>query len=204
MSNRDNTQAIHFREFYNRYTNRLSEIMKELPLEPVEKLIEALLTARSQRKRIFVMGNGGSAATASHFANDFSKHRFTDPAKTFRVMSLTDNMSWISATANDEGYERVFLNQLKNHMDTGDVVIAISSSGNSTNVVNSIEWANSNGGVTFGIVGFSGGALAKSAQHAIYIPTKSGQYGFHEDISMILTHVVSIFLFERDLHREAQ
>lgn len=198
MNREDSIQRPDFRDFYRKYTNRLTEIMNELALEPIEHLIDALLTARANRKRIFVLGNGGSAATASHFANDFSKHRFKDSSLTFRVMSLTDNMSWISATANDEGFENVFINQLKNHMDPGDVVIALSSSGESPNVVNSVRWANNNGGFTFGIVGFNGGAVADSAHHTIYIPTKRGQYGFHEDISIMLTHVISIFLQERD------
>lgn len=189
---------VGFERFYFDYTRRLSVIMEQLPLAPLHELVNALLAARDQRKRIYVFGNGGSASTASHFANDFSKRRFSDPSRTFRVMSLTDNMSWISATANDEGYDRVFINQLQNHMDEGDIVIAISSSGNSPNIVRAIEWANANGATSFGVVGFSGGELARVAHHSIHIPTKVGQYGFHEDVSMVLTHVLSVFLFEHD------
>lgn len=98
-----------------------------------------LLKARAEDRQIFIIGNGGSAAAASHMATDFAKNRFKDETKNFRVMSLSDNTSWITATANDYGYENIFTNQLKNLMRPGDIVIAISSSGNSQNVVRAVS-----------------------------------------------------------------
>jgi D-sedoheptulose 7-phosphate isomerase len=187
-----------FDSFYLKYTSRLVDIMRSLDLGPVYDLIAAMLEARAQKQRIYVMGNGGSASTAAHFVNDFSKHRFEDSRFNFRIMGLADNVAWITATANDEGYENIFINQLQNLMDNGDLVIAISSSGNSGNINKAISWAKVNGAKTFGIVGFTGGQLSQTADHVVQIPTKPGQYGFHEDLSLILNHIISVYIYEQD------
>ncbi len=188
-----------FKGFYQKYVTRFSRILESMDLAVVEELVEDLIAARAEDRQIFVVGNGGSAASASHMATDFAKNRFPgDDSKNFRIMSLSDNTAWITATANDYGYENIFVNQLKNLMRKGDVVIAISSSGNSKNVVRALELANERGGVTYAMVGFTGGALKEVAQKTIYIPTKSGQYGFHEDMCMVINHVMSIYIHEQD------
>lgn len=192
------TQEESFDSFFKRYSAGLVGSIESLNTKQVELLVNELLAARRRKSQIFFLGNGGSAANASHMVNDFGKHRFTDPKYLFRVIGLSDNVSWITATANDEGYEHVFTNQLKNLLQPNDVVLAISSSGNSKNAVSAVEYANSKGAVTFGIVGFGGGVLGQVAKHVVDIPTKKGQYGFMEDVTSILCHAVSIFIFEQD------
>lgn len=191
-------RTFEFGVFFKKYSESLARILALMDLEEIQTMIESLLRARNEGKNIYVIGNGGSAAAASHFATDMAKDRFDNDAFLFRIMSLTDNTSLITATGNDFGYDRVFSNQLRNLVQKGDVVLAISSSGNSPNVIKGIELANAKGADTFGIVGFDGGRLAEVAHNTIYIPTKKGQYGYMEDVVSIICHMVSIYLFERD------
>ncbi len=190
--------TTNFHAFYKKYSSGLSQIMQDLNVEPVCDLLHTLLQARSDGQRIFFIGNGGSASIASHATTDFAKDRFPDERYLFKVMSLTDNTSLITATANDFGYENIFVKQLKCLLQKDDVVVAISSSGNSKNIINAVEYAKQNGAHTVGIVGFDGGKLATVAQQYIHIPTKIGQYGFVEDVSMILVHMLSVFIYEND------
>ncbi len=130
--------------------------------------------------------------------NDFTKERFADERLLFRVVGLTDNVSTITATGNDFGYDYIFVNQLKNLLQPGDLVVSISSSGNSPNILKAVEYANKKGATTYGIVGFNGGKLKDSATKSIYIPTRPGQYGFMEDVTLILVHIMSVFIYEQD------
>lgn len=201
-----NTQALAksietlnpFKSFYQEYAEKLNKILLSVDVKKVEELGRAFIAARDRKSQIIFIGNGGSAAAASHMATDLAKQRFSDEKYLFRVMSLADNLPWFSATANDFGYENVFVQQLKNILQPNDVVVAISSSGNSPNVLKAIEYANSKGAQTFGVVGFDGGKLIETAQKSIYIPTKKGQYGYMEDVSGILGHMLSIFIYECD------
>lgn len=190
--------SCRLRAFYDGYIRDLSRIMASLAIEEVTSLVQDLLRARAKKSRIFIIGNGGSAANASHLANDLSKQRFEDDSLLFRVFSLTDNVPWLTAIANDSGYEMVFVNQLKNLMHTGDLLLAISSSGNSANVIRAIDYANAGGVITYGIVGFTGGELRTRAKKSIYIPTEIGQYGYMEDATLILGHLITAFLWEHD------
>jgi D-sedoheptulose 7-phosphate isomerase len=187
-----------FQTFYRKYTERLHTIMQSLDVARVEQLIESMLRARSEGRQIFIFGNGGSASLASHMVTDMAKERFDDERARFRVQSLNDNIAWFSATANDFGYENVFANQLKNLLQPKDMVIAISSSGNSPNVVKAVQYARSKGAETWGIVGFDGGTLMQEASQTIFIPTKKGQYGYMEDAVSILGHITSVYIYERD------
>jgi D-sedoheptulose 7-phosphate isomerase len=199
---KNGTQVRHdestFEGFYRHYAAKLYEILERVDVSSVEDLVQDLQKARKENRQIFVIGNGGSAATASHFATDFGKHRFKDDSYNFRIMSLTDNTSWISAIGNDDGYENIFVTQLKNLLQRGDYVIGISSSGNSKNVINAIEFANNKGCMTWSIVGFTGGPMKAKSKKSVHIPTKVGQYGFHEDVSLVLNHMLSIYIYERD------
>lgn len=121
------------------------------------RLAELFEKAREGGKRIYFLGNGGSAATSSHFTNDLGKGAGVKGAPPFRAVSLADNVSLITALANDDGYDRIFVAQLENALDKGDVAVGISASGNSPNVVAAIEYANSRGAATVGLTGFSGG-----------------------------------------------
>ncbi len=187
-----------FFAFYHNYIEKLNRVMQSVDVNQVLELTNDMLKARKENRQIFVFGNGGSASSASHMANDFTKERFNDPRLLFRLMSLNDNISWLTATANDFGYEYVFVNQLKNLLQPNDLVIGISSSGNSPNIRRAIEYANERGAITYGIVGFNGGDLKRVARKSVYIPTKVGQYGYHEDATLIINHIISVFIYEQD------
>ncbi len=152
-----------------------------------------LVEARERGARIFFIGNGGSAATAAHFANDIGIGS-QSWSKPFKTVSLADNVPVLTALANDYGYENVFTLQLKTQMSQGDVVVAISVSGNSPNVVSAIEYANANGAVTTALTGFDGGRLKGLTQISVHVPTEKGEYGPVEDVHMILDHLVGTYL----------
>ncbi len=179
--------------FARRYLNYVAEILAKVDEQAIAAFIDALIQARERNARIFFIGNGGSAATASHFANDVAIG-CRSWERPFRAMSLTDNVPVMTAIANDYGYEHIFTLQLKTLLQPGDVVIAISASGNSPNVLNAVEWANAHGAVTVSLTGFDGGTLRKIAQLGVHVPTAKGEYGPVEDVHMILDHLVGGFL----------
>ena len=187
---RDHPQPAAFARAYLEY---LGQVIAALDVESIGAFARTLLDARERQARIFFIGNGGSAATASHFANDIAIGSRTWQ-KPFRAMSLTDNMPIITAVANDYGYDEIFVLQLKTLMQAGDVVVAISASGNSPNVLKAVEWANENGAITVGLTGFDGGKLRRLAQSNVHVPTSKGEYGPVEDIHMVFDHLVGAFL----------
>ncbi|MDR0827783.1 MAG: SIS domain-containing protein [Desulfovibrio sp.] len=146
-----------------------------------------LRNACDQRQQIFIMGNGGSAATASHFVCDFNKGLSYGRERKYRFICLNDNVPSLMALANDVGYDAVFVEQLKNFLQPGDLVIGISGSGNSANVVKAVEYANAHGAVTLALVGYDGGKLKKAAQHCVHVDIADMQ--IVEDIHMILDHM---------------
>ena len=194
----EDTFQERFTQFYEKYTRGLQMVLLEMDLAQIGELANALIDTRARRARIYVIGNGGSAAAASHIAADFSNVKHDNDRFAFRITSLADNVAAFSAASNDFGYESGFVNQLRGRLDPGDLVIAISSSGNSRNVVDALQYANSQGASTWAIVGFTGGALEQCAEHSVYIPTAVGQYGFMEDVTSILNHILSIFIYEED------
>lgn len=179
--------------FARGYFSYLAEILGQMDEDSVAAFIETLLDARERGARIFFIGNGGSAATASHFANDVAIG-CRSWERPFRAISLTDNVAVMTAIANDYGYEHIFTLQLKTMMHPGDVVVAISASGNSPNVINAIEWAKEQGAKTIGLTGFDGGKLRQIADLAVHVPTAKGEYGPVEDIHMVLDHLVGAYL----------
>lgn len=183
------------REFARGYLDLVREVLDALDPDQIAALIEEMLEARERGARIFLIGNGGSAATASHMANDIAigSRSWERP---FRAVSLTDNFAVISALANDYDYDAIFVRQLQTQMEVGDVVLAISVSGNSPNIVEAIEWANANGAVSAGLTGFDGGRLAEIAQIVVHAPTVAGEYGPAEDAHMVIDHLVGAFLIE--------
>ena len=181
------------KSFAGAYIKHLTQILSKTDTEEISRFIEILLDARKRDATIFFMGNGGSAATASHFANDIGIGT-NSLAKPFRTISLADNPAVITAIANDDGYENIFLKQLQMLMRNGDVVVAISASGNSINLLKAVEYAKQNGGLTFGITAFDGGELKKIAQYGIHIATEAKEYGPAEDAHMILDHLVGAYL----------
>ena len=175
------------RDSSHEYIESLKRALDEFPHFHFEKLIEVLLKAYHDEQHIFVMGNGGSASTASHWVADLNKGCCRDYKKKFKMMSLSDNISSILAYANDLCYEEIFVQQLRNFFVPGDVVIGISGSGNSKNVLNAIDYANDNDGITVGLCGFSGGQLHRLVQVPILVRVSDMQKV--EDIHMVVVHM---------------
>jgi D-sedoheptulose 7-phosphate isomerase len=172
------------------YLNYFAEVLARIEREEVAAFADALLEARDRDSRVFFIGNGGSAATASHWVNDLTRWR----DHPFRALSLTENVAVLTAYGNDFGYDQVFIRQLETLMASGDVVVAISASGNSENIKLAVEYANAAGAVTIGLTGFDGGALREMAQLVVHVPTDPGEYGPAEDAHMVLNHVVTSYL----------
>lgn len=169
------------------YLTRLKSTIDLISREEISRFLNILLDALESEKNIYIMGNGGSAATASHFAVDFNKGLSYGKEKRFRFICLNDNLPTLTAYANDVGYEDVFVEPLRNFLVRGEVVIGISGSGNSRNVLKAIEYANQQGALTVGITGFDGGALRKMAQYSVHIPIHDMQVT--EDLHMVLDHL---------------
>ena len=180
-------------DFARGYLDYLSEVLTQLDVGAVAAFADALLDARRRGARIFFLGNGGSAATASHFVNDIAVGCGSwEPP--FRAIGLTDNVAVLTALANDYAYTDIFVRQLQTQMEAGDVVVAISVSGNSPNVVAAVEYANGNGAFTVGLTGFDGGRLGELARLVVHAPTNDGEYGPAEDVHMIVDHLVAAYL----------
>jgi D-sedoheptulose 7-phosphate isomerase len=177
---------------YQNYVSDLQQTLDRLPWEVIEGMVEKLHHSRLNGKQVFILGNGGSAATASHFACDLGKNIVVPHLPRLRVQSLTDNMSFFSACANDYGYESVFAEQLANLLQPGDIVLAISASGNSPNVLNAIEYARGRSAFTIGWSGYKGGKLAGLVDMAVVVPNDCIEQ--IEDAHMILAHMVTVTL----------
>jgi D-sedoheptulose 7-phosphate isomerase len=181
--------------FVNSYIDELKEALDNLSEDVIEQVLDILHVARLDNKQVFILGNGGSASTASHFVCDLGKNTRVKGSPNFRVMGLTDNMALFSALANDEGYENVFAQQLANHIQPGDVVIGISTSGNSPNVVNAIHLANSVGAKTIGFTGFDTGKLGSQVDVNLHVPSHSIEQV--EDVHLVLEHLITKALREK-------
>ena len=170
------------------YFNKLKATIDLVSREEVNTLIGLLLDALEGGKTVFTMGNGGSAATASHYAADFNKGLSYGKARRFRFICLADNTATLTAYANDVAYEEVFVEQLRNFLEPGDLVIGISGSGNSRNVLKAVDHANGAGAITVGLTGYDGGELRRVAQHGVHIPADDMQVT--EDLHMVLDHLL--------------
>jgi D-sedoheptulose 7-phosphate isomerase len=175
-------------ELLEQYKEGLITALQLVPMSQVEEVISILQQARICGQQVFIMGNGGSASTASHFACDLAKNTRSPGWPNFRVIGLTDNMAIFSAYANDEGYENVFCNQLASLVRPRDVVIAISGSGNSANVIKAVEMANNMGAMTVGFTGMTGGKLKEISRLAIHVPAM--RIDQVEDIHLIMEHMI--------------
>jgi len=180
-------------QFSQSYFSYLKEIIDKVDLSEIKIFVELLLSARKSGATIFFIGNGGSAATASHFANDlaFGTHEHEKP---FKAISITDNVSVLTALGNDYGYGEIFVRQLKVYAEKGDVVVGISASGNSKNLINAFNYAKSSGIKTMALTAFDGGQMKVIADNCIHIPTEDKEYGPAEDVHMILDHLISSYL----------
>ena len=187
-------------EFIRGYLAELDATLRALPHGQVADIIDAISDARDRDAQIFVVGNGGSAATASHFAVDLGKGASLGAERRFRVLSLTDNVPWITALGNDLSYADVFVEQLKNYARPGDLLLAFSGSGNSENVLRAVRYANSIGCRTIGLAGFAGGRLREEAQECVVV--SSDNMGRIEDGHFVIQHLI-VYYFMSTLHGEA-
>lgn len=178
------------------YKTKLLGAMETIPLDKVETAIEWIRAARDEGRQIFVCGNGGSASTASHFVCDMVKGASFHRSKRFRILALTDSLATITAYSNDVSYDCVFVEQLKNFANPGDVLLAISGSGNSPNVLRAMEFANSAGLKTIGMTGRDGGQLGKLAQ--LEINVKDPHMGRIEDGHMIACHMICYYFMDTE------
>jgi len=183
-------------QFSKSYFDYLKNVLDKIDVAEVRRFVEVILAARERGSTIFFIGNGGSATTASHFANDlaFGTKEYEKP---FRAMSLTDNVSVLTALGNDCGYENIFALQLKNYGKKGDVLVGISASGNSPNLLRAFEYASVAGIETIALTAFDGGKMKKMADKGVHVPTGMKEYGPAEDVHMILDHLIASYLVRR-------
>lgn len=183
------------------YLEACSELLDRVDSGPVESLVSQLFAACQAGRFVFLCGNGGSGATATHVCEDLGKSTLSagdidnESAKRLRIISLTDNTPYILAWANDEGFDRVFVEQLKNLASPGDMLISFSGSGNSRNVLMATEWANTHGLTTWGVTGFSGGRLQEIVHCDIHVP--SFDMGLVESVHLLVFHWVLDELYHR-------
>lgn len=188
----------------NDYLSRLETEIRRADQTALKKWADLLFQAWERNRFVFILGNGGSGTTASHMAEDLGKSTLRpedlhdESKKRLKVLSLTDNAGWIMAVGNDLAYEEIFVQQLMNYGSKDDLVIAISGSGNSPNVLKAVDWANRHGLITFGLTGYSGGKLKLSQQHGLHVDLHD--MGMVESIHLCLFHWVLNDVFARINH----
>ena len=176
------------------YLKELRQILADVPQEPLAEIIDVIHEARMAGRQVFILGNGGSASTASHFVCDLAKNARMQGWPHFRVIGLTDNMALITAYANDDGYENIFAKQLANFVQPSDVVIAISTSGNSPNVLRAVTEANKMKATTIGFTGYEGGQLGNMVDINLCVPSDCIEQ--IEDIHLVFEHLICTALRE--------
>ena len=187
------------------YLSYLHKILEDLDLTTLRKWADAIYKAWEHEKFVYIIGNGGSGTTASHMAEDLGKSTLQEEdlhdesRRRLKVLSLTDNAGWLMAVGNDLGYDQIFVQQLMNYGQAGDLLIAISGSGNSPNVLEAVEWANRHGLKTFALTGFDGGKLHSLSQAGLHVPLND--MGMVESVHLCLFHWVLNDIFARINHQ---
>lgn len=175
---------------FNSYKNEIETALNNLNYEIINTVINEIISIRNNRKTIYLLGNGGSAATANHMATDLMfGSKIKNPS--LKAISLVGNSSILTATGNDVGFEQIFLRQLEQLINHGDLVILISASGNSPNIIKVAEFTSSQNIKTIGFTGFDGGKLLKMTDISVHVPTSKGKYGIVEDIHSIIGHMIT-------------
>lgn len=193
MNNVDRFYTENVEEFSDSYIKYLSSVLEKIDKVEIKQFITSILNARKLGSSIFFIGNGGSASTASHFANDLAIG--TNSYKnTFRVISLCDNNAIISAVGNDFSYEEIFSRQLKVLGKKGDLLVAISASGNSPNLVKAFETAKECSIKTVALTSFDGGKLKEMADEVVHVPAEKGEYGPAEDAHLVINHLIGAYI----------
>ncbi|MHB1001694.1 MAG: D-sedoheptulose-7-phosphate isomerase [Armatimonadota bacterium] len=176
------------------YLDSVAGLLSRVPKDDIRNVANLIMEAYTSGKQVFIMGNGGSASTASHLACDLQKSIGFEREQKFKVMSLTDNIPLMTAWANDTDYSNVFVQQLSTWLNPNDLVIGISASGNSPNVLRAMELANEKGATTIALCGFHGGKLGKIAEHSIIVESENMQH--IEDVHMVLAHLIFRYILE--------
>lgn len=190
----DDVVSSEIRGIATAFLQGVGALLDRLELDALERIVRRLTTARDRGATVYIAGNGGSAATASHWVNDLGKATKRPGCLPMRVLSLNDNVSWLTALANDEGYERVFSGQLDNFARPGDVLVVISASGNSANLLRAVELAQLRGVTTIALLGFDGGVLKNKVDDCLWVPTDKGAYGLVESIHSAVCHLLTVCL----------
>jgi D-sedoheptulose 7-phosphate isomerase len=188
--------------FLNSYKRKLIDIVEKIDNSIIEDIKNALEKTIERNSIVYVLGNGGSSATASHMVNDLGIGLSRRNIKNFNIVSLADNTPVLTAIANDIGYDEIFLAQLKNKLTKNDLVIAISCSGDSDNIVKAVRYAQSIGSTIVGLTGFDGGELKRLSDISFHVDTPKGEYGLVEDIHMILDHMIYSYYISKSLAHE--
>lgn len=182
------------RVFVKEYTQKLITLLNNIDVDAIVKIVNAF---EKTKGKIYIIGNGGSAATASHMVNDLGIGLKRRGIRSFDVESLSDNTPVCTAIANDIGYENVFSMQLKDRISSDDILIAISCSGNSKNIIKAVKYAKKQGSTIIGVSGFDGGKLRKKSDINFHVPTQNNEYGLVEDMHMILDHIIYSYYIEK-------
>jgi D-sedoheptulose 7-phosphate isomerase len=185
---------MNYTEQINAYLQKEIEVLHDLDIESINAAMNLLIDTFNAEKTIYIFGNGGSSATASHYANDFNKGLSEWTEKKFNFTCLNDNVPTVMAVANDIGFEEIFRFQLRGHIKSGDIVIGISGSGNSPNVINAVEFAKTQGNKVIGITGYDGGKLKGLSDVNLHVPIKSMQ--ITEDIHMVFDHLIMAVFYK--------
>ena len=184
-----------YKQEIENYISEEIETLKRLDVNSLNDAVRLLVETKDRNGTIYVFGNGGSSATASHFQNDFNKGVSEHILRKFNFLCLNDNIPTIMAVANDIGFEEIFRFQLDGHIKPGDICIAISGSGNSKNVINAVEYAKSKGNKVIGLTGFNGGRLKALSDVSLHVPVNSMQ--ITEDIHMFFDHLMMSVLYKK-------
>jgi D-sedoheptulose 7-phosphate isomerase len=184
-------KPVSFQELAAGHFASLQRLLIEVDVHAVERIVQVLRRARDRRSMVFIAGNGGSASTASHWVNDLGKATKRSGSLPMNVLSLSDNTAWLTALANDEGYDRVFAGQLENFAKPDDVLIVISASGNSPNLVQAVELARDRGVTTVALLGFDGGRLKDLVDQMVWVKSEKGAYELVEDTHAAICHAIT-------------
>jgi D-sedoheptulose 7-phosphate isomerase len=191
-------------EYIQKYFSEMQEVIGKIPVEEVSAVVDALFKAWQNGNRVFIIGNGGSASTATHMMCDLNKCTIVEGKKRFKATALVDNIPLVSALTNDDGWGEIYVEQLKNFFESGDVVIAYSVHGGSgsdkagawsQNLLKGLQYAKDNGGVAIGIAGFDGGAMKQMADHCIVVPVESTPHT--ESLHVAVEHLIANLLKEK-------
>ena len=184
--------------FVKDYLTRLKQILDDIDVDVISDIVDTLEETIENKSRIYILGNGGSAATASHMVNDLGAGLRRRDVINFDVTSLGDNSPVITAIANDIGYENIFYMQMKGHINADDVIVAISCSGNSANIIKAVDYAKDLGCKIIGVTGFNGGYLKKISNINFHVDVPEDEYGLVEDTHMILDHIIYSYYIQAE------